>query len=55
VNIPFFQVRSGDARNDEMDGEVLRFCEKRGLVNLKRFATVGGYKASISNAVPMEG
>jgi phosphoserine aminotransferase len=55
MNIPFFRAGTDGIRDDATDAAFLMFCERRGLVNLKGFATVGGYRASIYNAMPMEG
>jgi phosphoserine aminotransferase len=55
MNIPFFRAGTDGMRDDVTDAAFLKFCEKRGLMNLKGFGTVGGYRASIYNAMPMEG
>lgn len=39
----------------EADKAFIAFCESRGLVNLKGYRTVGGMRASIYNAMPIEG
>ncbi len=49
MNIPFF---SGDA---DVDAKFLKLCTENGLVNLKGYRTIGGIRASIYNAVPLEG
>jgi phosphoserine aminotransferase len=54
MNIPFFR-KASRRRDDKIDGLFVSFCEKRGIVNLQGFRTVGGYRASIYNAMPMEG
>jgi phosphoserine aminotransferase len=55
MNIPFFRISGDEAMNKAIDIVFLRFCEKRGLVNLAGFASVGGFRASIYNAMPLEG
>ena len=49
MNVTF---RTGDA---ETDAEFVRFAAERGLVNLKGHKIAGGMRASIYNAMPMEG
>lgn len=49
MNVPF--VFSGDGD----DAHFLKFCEERGLVTLKGHRSVGGFRASIYNAMPEEG
>ncbi len=39
----------------ELDAEFIRFAAERGLVNLKGHKVAGGMRASIYNAMPMEG
>ncbi len=48
MNIPFTLVKP------ELDGEFLAQAEQAGLMNLKGHRSVGGMRASIYNAVPME-
>ena len=48
MNIPFTLA------NPELDGEFLKQAEAAGLMNLKGHRSVGGMRASIYNAVPME-
>ena len=48
MNIPFTLARP------ELDGEFLAQAEQAGLMNLKGHRSVGGMRASIYNAVPME-
>jgi phosphoserine aminotransferase len=55
MNIPFFRAGTDGMRDDVTDGTFPEVCEKRWLVNLKGSGTVGGYRASIYNAIPMEG
>ena len=49
MNVTF---RTGDA---ELDAEFIRFAAERGLVNLKGHKVAGGMRASIYNAMPIEG
>ena len=48
MNIPFTLAKP------ELDGEFLAQAEKAGLMNLKGHRSVGGMRASIYNAVPMD-
>ena len=49
MNIPF------SLRNDKLDEEFLRQARARGLSELKGHRSVGGMRASIYNAMPVEG
>ena len=50
MNIPFvFMDRS---KGDE---DFLKFCDERGLKTLKGHRSVGGFRASLYNAMPVEG
>ena len=49
MNVPFV---TGDA---DMDAKFVKEAEKAGFVNLKGHRTVGGMRASIYNAMPIEG
>ena len=49
MNVTF---RTGDAA---LDAEFVRYAAARGLVNLKGHKVAGGMRASIYNAMPMEG
>ncbi len=49
MNVPFVTGSS------ELDGRFVREAAQAGLVNLKGHRTVGGMRASIYNAMPMEG
>jgi phosphoserine aminotransferase len=55
MNIPFFRKCDDGVRDDATDAQFLDFCAKRNLRSLKGFNTVGGYRASIYNAMPLEG
>jgi phosphoserine aminotransferase len=49
MNIPFTLA------NPELDSEFLKGAEARGMVQLKGHRSVGGMRASIYNAMPLEG
>ena len=49
MNVPFV---TGDA---DMDAKFVKAATEAGFVNLKGHRTVGGMRASIYNAMPMEG
>ncbi len=49
MNIPFV------TGNDELDAKFVKEAKEAGFVNLKGHRTVGGMRASIYNAMPMEG
>jgi phosphoserine aminotransferase len=49
MNVPF------TLRNDKLDAEFLRQAQERGLSELKGHRSVGGMRASIYNAMPVEG
>jgi phosphoserine aminotransferase len=49
MNVPF------RLRDDKLDAEFLQQAEARGLSQLKGHRSVGGMRASIYNAMPMEG
>ena len=49
MNVPFV---TGDA---DMDAAFIKYCTKNGLVNIKGHRNVGGMRASIYNAMPVEG
>jgi phosphoserine aminotransferase len=49
MNIPF------TLRNDKLDAEFLKQAESSGLTQLKGHRSVGGMRASIYNAMPVEG
>ena len=49
MNVPF------TLKNSDLDGEFLKGAEARGMVQLKGHRSVGGMRASIYNALPVEG
>ena len=50
MNVPFVF-----ARDDLDENEFLSFCNQRNLVSLKGHRFVGGFRASIYNAMPETG
>jgi len=42
-------------RNEALDAEFLKQAKQRGLIELKGHRSVGGMRASIYNAMPVEG
>ena len=51
MNIPF--IFNKEIKEDE--NIFLEFCDKRGLKTLKGHRSVGGFRASIYNAMPLRG
>jgi phosphoserine aminotransferase len=49
MNIPF------RLKDEALDEEFLKQAKQRGLVQLKGHRSVGGMRASIYNAMPLEG
>jgi phosphoserine aminotransferase len=49
MNVPF------TLKNSALDAEFLKGAEQRGMVQLKGHRSVGGMRASIYNAMPIEG
>ena len=49
MNVPFV------TGSKELDAQFVREAEEAGFVNLKGHRSVGGMRASIYNAMPMEG
>ncbi|MBZ0144425.1 MAG: 3-phosphoserine/phosphohydroxythreonine transaminase, partial [Rhodocyclaceae bacterium] len=49
MNVPF------TLKNAELDEEFLKGAKARGMVQLKGHRSVGGMRASIYNAMPVEG
>jgi phosphoserine aminotransferase len=49
MNVPFTLANPG------LDGEFLKGAQARGMVQLKGHRSVGGMRASIYNAMPLEG
>ena len=49
MNVPFV------TGSDELDAKFVKEAKAAGLVNLKGHRTVGGMRASIYNAMPLEG
>jgi phosphoserine aminotransferase len=49
MNVPF------KLADEKLDAEFLKGAEARGMVQLKGHRSVGGMRASIYNAMPVEG
>ena len=49
MNIPFILAR------DDLENDFIQSAEDEGLFNLKGHRTVGGMRASVYNAMPIEG
>ena len=49
MNVPF------KLKDESLDGEFLKGAEARGMVQLKGHRAVGGMRASIYNAMPLDG
>ena len=49
MNVPF------KLKNEALDEEFLKGAKQRGMVQLKGHRSVGGMRASIYNAMPIEG
>ena len=49
MNIPFILAR------DDLENDFIQNAEDEGLFNLKGHRTVGGMRASVYNAMPIEG
>ena len=49
MNVPFVFIEERD------ENEFLKFCSNKGLITLKGHRSVGGFRASIYNAMPIEG
>jgi phosphoserine aminotransferase len=49
MNVPF------RLRDESLDGAFLKGAEERGMLQLKGHRSVGGMRASIYNAMPVEG
>ena len=49
MNVPFV------TDSDELNAEFIKGCTKNGLINIKGHRSVGGMRASIYNAMPIEG
>jgi phosphoserine aminotransferase len=49
MNVPFIFANGGD------EPHFLNYCTERGLLTLKGHRSIGGFRASIYNAMPKEG
>jgi phosphoserine aminotransferase len=54
MNVPFFSVGGYEYRDAAIDKVFLDFCSSRKLQSLAGHQVVGGFRASIYNAVPEE-
>ncbi|MDR1908949.1 MAG: 3-phosphoserine/phosphohydroxythreonine transaminase [Spirochaetaceae bacterium] len=55
MNIPFVPVESDEARRKDIETRFVKEAAARGLINLAGHRLVGGMRASIYNAMPVEG
>jgi phosphoserine aminotransferase len=55
MNVPFFRKGGYESRNPAIDKTFLDFCAARKLTALGGHQVVGGFRASLYNAVPEEG
>ncbi|MDR2247529.1 MAG: 3-phosphoserine/phosphohydroxythreonine transaminase [Treponema sp.] len=55
MNIPFVPVESDEAKRKDIETRFVREAAAAGLVNLAGHRLVGGMRASIYNAMPIEG
>jgi phosphoserine aminotransferase len=55
MNVPFVPVEKDGARRKEIEARFVREAAAAGLVNLAGHRLVGGMRASIYNAMPVEG
>ena len=55
MNIPFVSVQQDEANKSEIEKRFVREAEAAGLVNLAGHRLVGGMRASIYNAMPIDG
>ncbi|KAJ3295922.1 hypothetical protein HK104_002191 [Borealophlyctis nickersoniae] len=54
MNIPF-RIYKGGQPSKELEAEFLKLAEGEGMVQLKGHRSVGGIRASVYNAMPLEG
>jgi phosphoserine aminotransferase len=55
MNVPFTINNTGTLKDANLDGDFLKQADARGLLQLKGHRSVGGMRASIYNAMPLEG
>jgi phosphoserine aminotransferase len=55
MNVPFVSAEKDPERRASLESRFVREAAARGLVNLAGHRLVGGMRASIYNAMPMEG
>lgn len=54
MNIPF-RIHDASGPSEKLEKEFLQFAESLGLTQLKGHRSVGGIRASLYNAMPLEG
>ena len=55
MNVPFVCDIADKEKKDEIEAKFIKEATEAGFVNLKGHRTVGGMRASIYNAMPIEG
>jgi phosphoserine aminotransferase len=56
MNVTFFRSPDGySTKNEHADEKFIKFAEERGLSTLGGHQSVAGFRASIYNAMPLEG
>ncbi|MHB1238468.1 MAG: 3-phosphoserine/phosphohydroxythreonine transaminase [Gallionella sp.] len=55
MNVAFTLKNTGTLKDASLDGDFLKQADARGLLQLKGHRSVGGMRASIYNAMPIEG
>jgi phosphoserine aminotransferase len=55
MNIPFVPIQTDEARRKDIEARFVKDAAAAGLINLGGHRLVGGMRASIYNAMPLEG
>ena len=56
MNVPFFRKPDGyEVKNQDLDNKFINYCTSRKIYAIKGHASVGGFRASIYNAMTDEG
>ncbi len=55
MNIPFVPKEKDEAKKTEIETRFVKEAAAKGLINLAGHRLVGGMRASIYNAMPIEG
>ncbi|MBR7064827.1 MAG: 3-phosphoserine/phosphohydroxythreonine aminotransferase, partial [Treponema sp.] len=55
MNVPFLTKETDEAKANVLNKKFVKEAAERGLVNLAGHRTVGGMRASIYNAMPLDG